>query len=357
MLFHLLFPLREVAAFNVFRYITFRSIVAFLIAALVSVVWGRHFIRRVRRLQFGQVVRGDGPASHLKKAGTPTMGGVFIVGSLLAAIAVCGNFLSAPLGAALSVTLLFFVLGAVDDCLKVSRGSPAGLRPRTKLFWQFLVAGAASVLLVRSGVVGTGVHVPFLKEPLLDAGWWYAPFAALVVVGSSNAANLTDGLDGLAIGPIITSAAALSVLAYVAGHSEIAGYLYIPYVEGVGELTVLGAALLGAGVGFLWYNSHPAEIFMGDAGSLSLGAALGMMAVLTKNELLFVVIGGVLVMEALSVIIQVLWFKASGRRVFRMAPIHHHFELMGWPESKVIVRFWIISICLALMSLATLKTR
>ena len=357
MLFHFLFPWKEIAAFNIFRYITFRAAVAFMLAIIISVIWGQLFIAYMRRRQFGQVIRDDGPRSHFKKAGTPTMGGVFIVGSVLAAMGVCGNFFSQPLIASLVVFLAYSLLGFVDDYLKVLKGNSKGLSVKSKLFWQFLIALCIMFFVVEMGVIDTLVYAPFVKEHLFNVGGLYIVFGAFVIVGSSNAVNLTDGLDGLAIGPIMTSSMALAIMAYAAGHMEIAGYLYIPYVEGVGELTVLGAALVGASVGFLWYNSYPAQVFMGDVGSLSLGGILGTIAVLTKNELLFVIIGGVLVMEALSVIIQVFSFKVFGKRVFKMAPLHHHFELLGWPEPKVIVRFWITSIFLALISIATLKMR
>ncbi|MDC1173867.1 phospho-N-acetylmuramoyl-pentapeptide-transferase [Bacteriovoracaceae bacterium] len=358
MLYHLLYPLsQEFSAFNIFRYITFRSIVSFLIAAMVSIVWGKAFIEWMKLKQFGQVIRDDGPESHFKKAGTPTMGGVFIIGSVLFSLLLCGNFLSSPLLSCLFVTLSYFVLGFVDDYLKVLKNNSKGVSAKGKLAWQFITASVVVYLLVENGIIDTKLYTPFFKEAVLDLSWFYIPFAAVVIVGSSNAVNLTDGLDGLAIGPIVTSAATLGLLTYVAGHTEMANYLYIPYVENIGELTVLSMAIIGAGVGFLWYNSYPAQIFMGDAGSLSLGGALGTIAVLSKNELLFVLIGGVFVIEALSVIIQVTSYKIRKKRVFKMAPIHHHFELKGWPEPKVIVRFWIISILFALISIATLKMR
>ena len=251
----------------------------------------------------------------------------------------------------------YFLLGFFDDYLKVLKKNTDGISAKGKLFWQFITAFTASYILVHYGVIDTTLYVPFVKGPLFDLGMFFHLFAALVIVGSSNAVNLTDGLDGLAVGPIITSAAALGFMTYVAGHREISGYLFVPYVENVGELTIFAAAIIGAGVGFLWYNSYPAQIFMGDVGSLSLGGALGTIAVLTKNEILFVIIGGVFVTEAISVILQVASYKTRKKRIFKMAPIHHHFELMGWPEPKVIVRFWIISIFLAIFAVATLKMR
>jgi phospho-N-acetylmuramoyl-pentapeptide-transferase len=358
MLFHLLYPLsKEITIFNLFRYITFRSLTAFLLATTVSIIWGKYFIRFMKRKQFGQIIRDDGPESHLKKAGTPTMGGLFILGSILLALLICGNFISIPFLVTLFVTTSFFALGLIDDYLKVLKKNTDGISAKAKLAWQFITAFIASFVLVRYNVIDTQLYLPFLKGPAFDLGIYYHFFVAVVIVGSSNAVNLTDGLDGLAVGPIITSAATLGVLAYAAGHREISAYLYIPYVENSGELTVIAASIIGAGVGFLWYNSYPAQIFMGDVGSLSLGGALGTIAVVTKNEVLFVLIGGIFVTEAVSVIIQVISYKFRKKRVFKMAPIHHHFELKGWPEPKVIVRFWIISIFLAILSVATLKMR
>ncbi len=358
MLYHLLYPLSQnITAFNIFRYITFRSIVSFLIAAAISILWGKMFISFMSCKQFGQVVRDDGPESHFKKAGTPTMGGVFIIGSVLLAFGFCGNFLTYTVIATLLVLISYFLLGLVDDYLKVLKKNTKGINAKGKLAWQVLTSLVVGFLLIKYEVVDTMLYAPFLKEPLFDMGWLYLPFIVLVIVGSSNAVNLTDGLDGLAIGPIMTSAVSLGVLAYAAGHREIASYLYIPYIENVGELTVLCMAIVGAGVGFLWYNSYPAQIFMGDVGSLSLGGALGVIAVISKNELLFILIGGIFVIEAVSVILQVVSYKMRKKRIFLMAPIHHHFELKGWPEPKVIVRFWIISLFLALISIATLKMR
>lgn len=358
MLYHFLYPLsQDISAFNIFRYITFRTFVAFLIATIVSIVWGKYFINFMKRKQFGQVVRDDGPQSHLKKAGTPTMGGVMIIGTIVLSMVFCANFMSEPVLATLGVTLSYFLLGFLDDYLKVMRKNSDGVSGKGKLVWQFATALVAGYFLISRGVIDTSLYLPFVKGPVLDMGWYYLLFIALVVVGSSNAVNLTDGLDGLAIGPIITSAASLGIIAYAAGHKEIASYLFIPYVEDIGELMVISAAIIGAGVGFLWYNSYPAQIFMGDVGSLSLGGNLGIVAVLTKSEVLFVIIGGIFVIEAVSVILQVVSYKTRKKRIFKMAPIHHHFELKGWPEPKVIVRFWIISIFLAMFAIATLKMR
>ncbi len=358
MLFHILFPMmEEMTIFNIFRYITFRSSVSFSLAFLISLLWGGPFIKYMKKKEFNQVIRNNGPESHFKKSGTPTMGGFFIVVPICIVMSICGNFFSLPLVAALCIFVAFSVLGLFDDYLKMLKKNTTGVSAKKKLFWQFSVALCVCYLLVENKIIDTRLYTPFFKEYLIDMGYFYIVFASIVIVGSSNAVNLTDGLDGLAIGPIVTSAATLSLLAYVSGHIEFSKYLHIPYIEGVGELSVLGTAIIGASVGFLWYNTYPAQVFMGDIGSLSLGGVLGMLAVLTKNELLFALIGGVLVLEALSVIAQVLSFKIFKKRIFKMAPIHHHFELLGWSEPKVIVRFWIISLFFALISIATLKMR
>ncbi len=311
----------------------------------------------MKRKQFGQIIRDDGPESHFKKKGTPTMGGVFMLGSIFVTTLICGNFFSMPLQITLGVTFSYFLLGFYDDYLKVLKKDTKGVSAKGKLAWQFLTAGIALYIMVSQNIINTEVFIPFLKAPILDLGYWYILFGSIVIVGFSNAVNLTDGLDGLAIGPIMVSAATMGLITYVTGHKEFSQYLYLPYFEGMGEITVLTAAIIGAGIGFLWYNSYPAQIFMGDVGSLSLGGTLGTIAVLAKSEFLFVVIGGIFVIEALSVIIQVASFKTRGVRVFKMAPIHHHFEKLGWPETKVTVRFWIISVCLAILALTTLKTR
>lgn len=355
MLYHLLYPNHHM--FNLFRYITFRTVIAFLIATVLSIIWGKYFINFMKRKQFGQIIRDDGPESHFKKKGTPTMGGVFMLGSIFATTLICGNFFSMPLQITLGVTFSYFLLGFYDDYLKVLKKDTKGVSAKGKLAWQFVTAGIALYIMVSQNIINTQVFIPFLKAPILDLGYWYILFGSIVIVGFSNAVNLTDGLDGLAIGPIMVSAAAMGLITYVTGHKEFSQYLYLPYFEGMGELTVLTAAIIGAGIGFLWYNSYPAQIFMGDVGSLSLGGTLGTIAVLAKSEFLFVVIGGIFVIEALSVIIQVASFKTRGVRVFKMAPIHHHFEKIGWPETKVTVRFWIISVCLAILALSTLKTR
>ncbi|MBF0311877.1 MAG: phospho-N-acetylmuramoyl-pentapeptide-transferase [Oligoflexia bacterium] len=358
MLYHILFHLKGSLSFlNICKYITFRSFVAFLLVALLFIFLGKWFIELIRAKQFGQVVRDDGPLAHLKKAGTPTCGGILIVACIFAGLMVAGNFFSPPLLATTVIMLSYFALGFWDDFLKISKKNSKGVSAKMKLLWQFVTAAIVLLVVIKLGFLNTQIFIPFIKGGVADIGLWYVLFGSIVIVGSSNAVNLTDGLDGLAIGSVITSAATLGIMAYVSGHRELANYLYIPYVDHAGELAVLASAMVGAGVGFLWFNSHPAQIFMGDAGSLSLGGILGAMAVFTKNEFLFVLIGGVFVVEALSVIIQVLSFKTRGKRVFKMAPIHHHFELLGVPESKLIVRFWIVSIALAIMSLVTLKIR
>ena len=358
MLYHWLYPLSQsFHLFNIFKYITFRSFMAFIIATLVSILWGKRFIALMKVKQFGQTIRDEGPETHKKKKGTPTFGGVFILGSALFSCAICGNFVSFPFLITLFVTISYFLLGGLDDYLKVLKKNTKGVSARQKLVWQFSTALLASFVMIKFNITDSQVYVPFLKDSIIDIGWWYVPFAAFVIVGSSNALNLTDGLDGLANGPTIISAATLGLLSYFAGHTEIASYLFIPHIPDVGELLVLVSALIGAGVGFLWYNAYPAEIFMGDVGSLSLGGGLGTIAVLTKNEFLLVLIGGIFVIEAVSVILQVASFKTRGKRIFKMAPIHHHFELLGWPETKVIVRFWIVSLVFAILALATLKLR
>jgi phospho-N-acetylmuramoyl-pentapeptide-transferase len=358
MLYHILYPLSEdIALFNVFKYVTFRSFLAFVIAAVVSIVWGKKFIAYMKLKQFGQSIREDGPESHFKKKGTPTLGGIFIIGSVLLSCLVVGNYSSVSFVVTILVMISFFILGWIDDYLKIIKKNSDGISAKAKLLWQTSTAIIASFYMLKSGVITGDLYLPFLKEPVMDLGYWYIAFSSIVIVGSSNAVNLTDGLDGLVTGPIITTSSTFALLAYLSGHSAIASYLFIPYIEGTSELTVLCMAIVGASVGFLWYNCNPAQIFMGDVGSLSLGGALGTIAVFTKNEFLFIIIGGIFVMEALSVILQVGSYKLRKKRIFKMAPIHHHFELLGWPEPKVIVRFWIISIVLSILALATLKLR
>lgn len=358
MFLHFLYPLAsEYGLFNVFRYITFRSLGAAVTALLLSLLLGNTMINWMKTLQMKQVVRTDGPQTHLKKSGTPTMGGVLILFAMLTSLLLWVDITNVSIWIVVFVTVCYGLIGFVDDYRKVVKKNPKGLSARQKLFWQIIVAGIASYLFLKHANIGSDLHFPFFKNFVIDLGWFYIPFAMCVIVGSSNAVNLTDGLDGLAIGPVITTSATFMILAYLAGHVKIAEYLEIPYVAGSGELAVFAATMAASGLGFLWFNTHPAQVFMGDVGSLSLGGAIGALAVVTKNEVLLCVVGGIFVVEALSVMIQVASFKTRGKRVFRMAPLHHHFELKGWPEPKVIVRFWIISILLAIVAISTLKLR
>jgi phospho-N-acetylmuramoyl-pentapeptide-transferase len=314
-------------------------------------------IRKLRERQIGETIRSDGPARHKAKAGTPTMGGLLIVGSLVASVLLWGNLGNRLVWTVLLVTVALGAIGAYDDWLKLRTGRP--LKIREKFGAQLMVGLALGVYLhaVPAEGVTSQLSVPFMKDWIPDLGLAYVLFVALLVVGASNAVNLTDGLDGLAMGPVIVAALALGVLAYLAGHARLSEYLYIFKVRGAGELTVFCGALMGASIGFLWFNAHPAEVFMGDAGSLALGGAIGTLAILSKSELLLPFIGGLFVVEAGSVILQVASFRLTGRRIFRMAPLHHHFELMGWPESKVVIRFWILALLMALLALTTLKLR
>ncbi len=358
MLYHLLYPLHtEFSALYVFRFITFRTIYATITALMISFILGPWLIATLQRMQVGQVIRKVGPESHFVKEGTPTMGGALILVAIILPTLLWADLTNLYIWVALLVTAGYGAIGFVDDYLKVVRKNSDGISARQKMFWQILIAGAAAVLLYSSGQVETHLSVPFFKNVTPDLGLFYIPFAILVMVGASNAVNLTDGLDGLAIGPMIIAAATFLLLAYLVGHANLANYLQITSIPGAGELSILCGAMVGAGLGFLWFNTYPAQVFMGDVGSLSLGGALGVIAVITKNEFVLVIVGGIFVVEALSVIVQVISFKYWGRRVFRMAPIHHHFELKGWPEPKIIVRFWIISIILALIALSTLKLR
>ncbi len=359
MFYHLLYPLHTtVSGFNVFRYITFRTIYASLTAFLICFLLGPWVIRKMQALQVGQYIREDGPEAHLKKAGTPTMGGTLILGSVTASCLLWNILTNAYVWILLLVTIGYGVIGFADDYRKVVKKRSKGLSARAKISWQTALAALVAFLLYVNPDFDTRVTIPFFKGLSPDLGPMYILFAVLVIVGASNAVNLTDGLDGLAIGPTIIAAGTYMVFAYVTGHAQIASYLQINHVPGSGEVTVFCGAVAGAGLGFLWFNTYPAQIFMGDVGSLSLGAALGTVAVITKQEILLVLVGGLFVMEALSVIFQVGFFKVThGRRIFKMAPLHHHFELKGWAEPKVIVRFWIIAIALALLSMSTLKLR
>ena len=358
MLYHLLYPLADqVPLFNVFRYITFRAAGAIVTALLLSLFLGPWFIRTLRRLSVGQNIREVGPQAHQVKAGTPTMGGLLILFAVLVPTLLWANLGNYYVWVAMAVTTAFGAIGFADDYLKVRRRNNLGLSVRGKFLLQVLVAAALGAYLLWLPGFDPVVYFPFFKRLVWQAGLLYVPFVALVLAGTSNAVNLTDGLDGLAIGATLVASATYAVFTYIAGNRVIANYLQVTYVPGAGEVTVFCGALVGASLGFLWFNSHPAEVFMGDVGSLSIGAAIGSVAVLAKQELVLVLVGGLFVMEALSVIIQVLSFKLRGRRVFRMSPLHHHFELSGWAEPKVIVRFWILSILFALISLSTLKLR
>jgi phospho-N-acetylmuramoyl-pentapeptide-transferase len=344
-------------AFNVFRYITFRTAMALVTALILSLCLGPWMIRKLRQLQIGETIRVDGPERHRAKAGTPTMGGLLILGSLFASVLLWGHLENRYVWVALLATAALGAIGLYDDWLKLRTRRP--LKIREKFLAQLAVGLMVGVYLYRFPADGvtTQLSVPFVKDWVPDLGPWYVLFAALIVVGASNAVNLTDGLDGLAMGPVIVAALALGVLSYLVGHARLSEYLYILRVKGAGELTVFCGALMGASIGFLWFNAYPAQVFMGDVGSLAVGGAIGTVAILSKSELLLPFIGGLFVIEAGSVILQVASFRLTGRRIFRMAPLHHHFELMGWPESKVVIRFWILALLLALLALTTLKLR
>jgi len=358
MIYHLLYPLSDqISVFNVFRYITFRTMYAFLTSLVLSIIVGPLFIRWLKKLKYGQYIQEDGP-NHQNKAGTPTMGGLLIGFSLLSGVFLWGDLTNRYLWMLIFVFTGFGAVGLADDYLKVVKKRNLGLRTKGKLLGQMIVAVAAIIMLIQEPAYSTKLSVPFFKMIQPDLGWFYVVFALLVLAGSSNGVNLTDGLDGLAIGPMAVAAACFGVFVYVAGNATMSGYLQVPYVAGVGEVAVFCGAMVGASLGFLWFNAYPAQVFMGDVGSLSLGGALGFIAVLCKQELLLVLVGGLFVAETISVILQVGYFKMSGgKRIFRMAPLHHHFELKGLPESKIIIRFWILSILLALIALSTLKLR
>ncbi|MDT8311682.1 MAG: phospho-N-acetylmuramoyl-pentapeptide-transferase [Methylophaga sp.] len=345
--------------FSVFQYLTLRAILGVMTALGIALLVGPMMIRQLSFRQIGQVVRIDGPESHFSKKGTPTMGGSLILVAIAVSTLLWADLSNHYVWVVLLVTLLFGVIGFVDDYIKLVRQDPKGLISRYKYFWQSLVGAGAAVFLFMTASVPaeTQLIVPFFKDVIIPLGGWYLLLAYLVIVGSSNAVNLTDGLDGLAIMPTVMVAAALGLFAYVAGHAEFSRYLQIPFVPGSGELTVFCAALVGAGLGFLWFNTYPAQVFMGDVGALALGAALGVVAVVVRQELVLLIMGGVFVIETLSVMIQVTSYKLRGKRVFLMAPIHHHYELKGWPEPRIIVRFWIITVFLVLIGLATLKIR
>lgn len=359
MLYHLLYPLHTTfSVFNVFRYITFRTIYAVLTAFLICFFLGPWVIRRLQQLQVGQYIREEGPQSHHQKAGTPTMGGTLIIFAVAAATLLWADLTNFFIWIVLLVLVGFGLIGFADDYLMQVKKRSKGLSGRGKIVLQTLLAAVTGLLVVTHPEFNTQVTMPFFKHISPNLGWWYILFAIFVIVGASNAVNLTDGLDGLAIGPVTIAASTYMIFAYVAGNIKLADYLQINFVSGCGEVTVFCGAIIGAGLGFLWFNAYPAQVFMGDVGSLSLGASLGTVAVITKQEIVLVLVGGLFVIEALSVIFQVGFFKMThGKRIFRMAPLHHHFELKGWPEPKVIVRFWIIAIALALISMSTLKLR
>jgi phospho-N-acetylmuramoyl-pentapeptide-transferase len=357
MLYHLLYPLAEtIGAFNVFRYITFRTAAATLTALFLSFLLGPPLIRALGRLGIGQPIRAIGP-NHQQKEGTPTMGGLLILLSLSVSVLLWANLDSRAVWIVLGLTIGYGLLGFIDDYRKVRRRNSSGLRARSKLFWQFLLAFGVALLIYTDPNFDGELAVPFFKNFTPHLGWVYVPLAALVIVAASNAVNLTDGLDGLAIGPVMIAAGTFLVLAYAAGHSVIAEYLAIKYVPGSGQLAIFCGALVGGGLGFLWFNTYPAQLFMGDVGSLALGGALGAIAIVIRQEILLAVVGGIFVVETLSVMIQVVSFKLTGKRVFLMAPIHHHFEQIGWAEQKIVIRFWIVAIILALVALSSLKLR
>lgn len=358
MLYHLFYPLAtSVHFFNVFKYLTFRTIYAVITALVVSFLLGPWVIRKLEALQAKQVIRTDGPESHLKKQGTPTMGGLLILASVIIPTLLWADLANIYVWLALFIIAGFGLIGFVDDYRKIVKKNTKGLSPRQKILWQAFLGTLVGLFLVNVPGFSTELMVPFFKNIHPDLGFFYVPFVMLVIVGASNAVNLTDGLDGLAIGPVAINAGTFMLFTYIVGNVKLSSYLQIPYVAGVGELSVLCGAMVGAGLGFLWYNAYPAEVFMGDVGSLSLGGGLGTLAVITKQEILLVIVGGIFVVEALSVIFQVGSYKYRGKRIFRMAPIHHHFELKGVAEPKIIVRFWIITIILALVAISTLKIR
>lgn len=360
MLYSFLYSLHDsISPLNVFRYITFRAAVSIITAMVITFIFGPWIVKKLRRLSMTQQIRGDGPETHASKSGTPTMGGILIIASIVLTVLLWGDMRNGYIWIMLVSLAGFGAIGLVDDYLKVMRQNHKGLRAWYKFGAQLLVALLIGVFLYMNpkDPYNDVLSVPFFKKWLFDLGWFYIPFSVVVILGSSNAVNLTDGIDGLAVGLVGIAVLANGALVYISGHKGLAQYLQVLYLPGTGELTVFCGAMLGACLGFLWYNSYPADVFMGDVGSLGLGGSLGTLAVITKHEIVLAVVGGIFVIETLSVIMQVASFKLTGKRIFRMAPIHHHFELKGWPEPKVIVRFWIIGIMLALLSLTTLKVR
>jgi phospho-N-acetylmuramoyl-pentapeptide-transferase len=359
MIYHLLYPLHTTfSSFNVFRYITFRTIYAAITALVICFILGPWLIRKLQSLKIGQSIREDGPNSHLSKEGTPTMGGLLVIFAAIVSTFLWSNLTIDYVWMVMMVTVGFGLIGFMDDYRKLSLKNSKGVSGKVRLLLEIAIAFFVSIVLYYKTGFSSSITIPFFKTALPDLGWGYVLFSTFIIVGTANAVNLTDGLDGLAIGPAITCFMTYLLFAYFAGNIRIASYIQIPYVAGTGELTIFCGAMVGAGFGFLWYNAYPAQVFMGDTGSLSLGAALGALAIMTKQEILLAIVGGIFVVETVSVIFQVGWFKIShGKRMFRMAPIHHHFELKGWAEPKIIVRFWIISILLALVAISTLKLR
>ncbi len=361
MLFNLLAPLSdEIGVFNLFNYLTFRTGGAVMTALLISFVFGPLVINRLRHHQReGQPIRTDGPEDHLRKKGTPTMGGLLILLALTISTILWADVTNGYVWSVLLVAVGFGAIGFADDYLKLTRRNSTGLPARFKLLAEVAVAVAAtlSIMALTQEPLSSGLAVPFFKNVLIQLGWVFVPLAVLVMVGASNAVNLTDGLDGLAIVPVMIAAGCFALIAYLVGNSVFSSYLQIHYVPGTGELAVLCGALVGASLGFLWFNAPPAMVFMGDTGALSVGGALGAISVIVKHELVLLIVGGLFVLETVSVIVQVVSYRLTGRRVFRMAPLHHHFEKMGWAEPTIVIRFWIIALILALAGLATLKLR
>lgn len=361
MLYNLLYPLAEhFQPFNLFKYLTFRTGGAIMTALFISFLIGPAVIRWLKSKQgSGQPIRSDGPETHQKKKGTPTMGGLMIIFSVTLSTLLWVDVANPYMWIVLAVFIGYGLIGFADDYAKLTKSSHRGIPGKLRLLLECAIALAAvgGIMVLTAPPLNTGLAVPFLKNVLLDLGWFFVPFGIFVIVGTANAVNLTDGLDGLAIGSIMIAAACFGLISYLVGHAAFASYLQIHNVTGAGELAVFCGALVGAGLGFLWYNAPPAQVFMGDTGALSMGGALGVLSVITKHEIVLGIIGGLFVMETLSVIIQVVSFKTRGKRVFKMAPIHHHFEKLGWAETTVVVRFWIIAIVLALIGLSTLKLR
>jgi phospho-N-acetylmuramoyl-pentapeptide-transferase len=350
---------RFYSGFNVFQYITLRTILGVLTALIIALIVGPFMIRRLSYHQIGQSVRDDGPKTHLAKAGTPTMGGLLILVSIAVSTLMWMDLSNRFVWVALAVTLTFGLIGWVDDHRKIVHKNPKGLLPRYKYLWQSIAGLAAACFLyfTAASPTETRLILPFVKSVAIDLHWFFIILTYFVIVGTSNAVNLTDGLDGLAILPTVMVVGALAIFAYVAGNVKFSGYLGLPYVPGAGEISIFCGSMVGAGLGFLWFNTYPAQVFMGDIGALALGAALGVIAVMVRQELVLLIMGGVFVMETVSVILQVASYKLMGRRIFNMAPLHHHFELKGWPEPRVIVRFWIITVILVLIGLSSLKIR